>query len=71
MEEKGTSMKQISPKPLYSLVMATFSGNKAAPPWPSARMGKHIPGYFNVLSALVTSDPRRKSKILDCILKQL
>ena len=60
-------MKQISPKPLYSLVMATFSSNKAAPPWPSVRMGKHIPGYFNVLSALVTSDPRRKSKILNCI----
>ena len=24
IEEKGPSMKQISPKPLYSLVMATF-----------------------------------------------
>ena len=51
-------MKQISPKPLYSLVMTTFTSNKAAPPWPSAGMGKHIPGFFNVISAFVTSDPR-------------
>ena len=63
MEEKGTSMKKISPEPLYSLVMTTFASNKAAPPWPSAGMRKG--------GALVTSDPKGKSKILDCILKQL
>ena len=50
-------MKQISPKPLNSLVMTTFSCNEAAPPWPSAGMGYHMSSYFNILSALITSDP--------------